>query len=30
MKDLTKRYVEALRGELIHMILFSVAWALIG
>lgn len=30
MKDLTKRNVEALRGELIHMILFSTAWALIG
>jgi hypothetical protein len=30
MKDLTKRDVEALRGELIHMILFSTAWALIG
>jgi hypothetical protein len=30
MKDLTRRNVEALRGELIHMILFSTAWALIG
>jgi hypothetical protein len=30
MIDLTKRDVEALRGELIHMILFSAAWALIG
>jgi hypothetical protein len=30
MKDLTKRDVEALRGELIHMLLFSVAWAVIG
>jgi hypothetical protein len=30
MKDLTKRDVEGLRGELLHMILFSIAWALIG
>jgi len=30
MKDLTKKDVEGLRGELFHMILFSMAWALIG
>jgi hypothetical protein len=30
MKVLTKNDVGALRGELIHMILFSVAWAIIG
>jgi hypothetical protein len=30
MKDLTKRDVEGLRGELFHMILFSMAWAMIG
>src|ERR1700756_2753434 len=29
-KELTKSDVEALRGELFHMILFSLAWALIG
>jgi len=30
MTDLTKRDVEGLRGELFHMILFAMAWALIG
>jgi hypothetical protein len=30
MKELTKNEAEALRAELIHMILFSVAWAIIG
>jgi hypothetical protein len=30
MKVLTQNDVEGLRGELIHMILFSVAWAIIG
>src|SRR5579863_2973462 len=30
MKELTKNEVEALRAELIHMILFSVAWAIIA
>jgi hypothetical protein len=29
-KELTKTDVESLRGELFHMILFSLAWALIG
>jgi len=29
-KHLTKSDVEGLRGELFHMILFSMAWALIG
>jgi len=30
MKDLTKKDVEGLRGELFHMTLFSIAWAMIG
>ncbi|HTR31944.1 MAG TPA: hypothetical protein VMH27_21875 [Puia sp.] len=30
MKELTTNEAEALRAELIHMILFSVAWAIIG
>ncbi len=30
MKKLTKRDVEGLRGELFHMILFAMAWVLIG
>jgi hypothetical protein len=30
MKVLTKNDVEGLRGELIHMTLFSIAWAIIG
>jgi hypothetical protein len=29
-KELTRNDVESLRGELFHMILFSLAWALIG
>jgi hypothetical protein len=29
-KELTKTDVEGMRGELFHMILFSLAWALIG
>jgi len=29
-EQLTKSDIEALRGELFHMILFSLAWALIG
>jgi hypothetical protein len=29
-KELTRNDVEALRGELFHMILFSLTWALIG
>lgn len=29
-KQLTKSNVEGLRGELFHMILFSLTWALIG
>jgi hypothetical protein len=30
LRKLTKTEVEGLRGELFHMILFSMAWALIG
>lgn len=30
MKHFTKREIEGIRGELFHMILFSMAWALIG
>jgi hypothetical protein len=30
MKRLTRQKVDELRGELFHMILFSMAWALIG
>jgi uncharacterized membrane protein len=30
MKELTKSDVEGIRGELYHMILFAMAWALIG
>jgi hypothetical protein len=30
MKELTKSDLEGLRGEIFHMILFAMAWALIG